>query len=68
MCFGAFVLARVDRVVYGAPEPKTGAAESVMNASLLPLNHTFAVTRRVLEAECAYVIQEFFKRKRQIQN
>jgi len=68
MCSGAFVLARVDRVIYGAPEPKTGALESVMNISQLPLNHTFAVTRRVLEAECAFAIQEFFKRKRQTQN
>lgn len=67
MCSGAFVLARVDRVVYGASEPKTGALGSVVNTSQLPLNHTFAVTRHVLEAECAFAIQEFFKRKRKAQ-
>jgi tRNA(adenine34) deaminase len=65
MCIGALVHARVRDVVYGAPEPKTGAIVSTMTGLDLPgLNHRFAVTSGVLESECRAIIQQFFKERR----
>jgi len=64
MCAYACVLSRIKRLVYGAPEPKTGALESMTNVLELGVNHVFLTTSRMLEAECAYLMQEFFKRKR----
>ena len=65
MCVGALVHARVREVVYGAPEPKTGALMSAARGLELPgLNHRFAVTGGVMEAECRQIIQAFFKDKR----
>jgi tRNA(adenine34) deaminase len=65
MCVGALVHARVTEVIYGAPEPKTGALASISRAHETPgLNHRFAVTAGVLEDECRELIQEFFKQKR----
>ncbi len=65
MCVGALVHARVERVVFGAPEPKTGALESTMRALDTPaLNHRFAVVAGVLEEECRGIVQAFFKSRR----
>src|SRR5262245_45355259 len=65
MCVGALVHARVREVVYGAPEPKTGALVSSLRALDTPgLNHRFAVTAGVLEDECRAIIQEFFRDRR----
>ena len=65
MCVGALVHARVREVVYGAPEPKTGALVSSVRVLDVPgLNHRFAITGGVLEAECRDVIQQFFRDKR----
>jgi tRNA(adenine34) deaminase len=65
MCVGALVHARVREVVYGAPEPKTGALVSTMTGLDMPgLNHRFAVTSGVLEDECRAIIQQFFREKR----
>ena len=65
MCVGALVHARVKELVYGAPEPKTGALVSSVRALESPgLNHRFAVTGGVLEDECRQLIQEFFRDKR----
>ena len=65
MCVGALVHARVREVVYGAAEPKTGALVSTARALETPgLNHRFAVTAGVLEADCRALIQEFFRDKR----
>jgi tRNA(adenine34) deaminase len=65
MCVGALVHARVREVVYGAPEPKTGALVSSVRGLDVPgLNHRFAITGGVLEAECRDIIQQFFKDKR----
>lgn len=65
MCSGAIVNARLARVVFGASEPRTGAAGSVLdvfaNASL---NHHTQVTRGVLADECRQLMQSFFKPKR----
>lgn len=65
MCVGALVHARVREVIYGAPEPKTGALVSTIRALETPqLNHRFAVTGGVLEEECRDVVQAFFKDRR----
>ena len=65
MCVGALVHARVREVVYGAPEPRTGALVSaVRGLELAGLNHRFAVTAGVLEAPCRDLMQSFFRGKR----
>ena len=65
MCVGALVHARVREVVYGAPEPKTGALVSaVRGLALGGLNHRFAVTGGVMAEECSQIIQAFFKDRR----
>jgi len=65
MCAAALVHARVARLVYGAADPKTGAAGSVMNVVVDPrLNHRVDVTGGVLEKECASLLQEFFRARR----
>lgn len=67
MCAQAALHARVARVVYGAREPKTGAAGSVLDLFALPqLNHHTAVQGGVLAAECAQVLQDFFADRRQL--
>jgi tRNA(adenine34) deaminase len=65
MCVGALVHARVGEVVYGAAEPKTGALVSTVAGLDTPgLNHRFAVSGGVREAECRDLIQRFFREKR----
>lgn len=65
MCAGALVLARVSRLVYGAPDPKAGAAGSVMDLTNNPrLNHRLEVTAGVLAAEAAALLQGFFGERR----
>ena len=65
MCAGAMVHARVSRVVFGAADPRTGAAGTIFN--LLDsdqLNHRAEITGGVLEAECSQLITDFFREKR----
>jgi len=65
MCAGAMVLGRVDRLVYGATDPKAGAVESVFRLLGEPrLNHKVEVTSGVLAAECGEILSEFFRSKR----
>ena len=65
MCAGAIVLARIPTVVVGAPDPKAGAAGSVLDVLAEPaLNHRPEVTGGVLGAECAALLREFFAAKR----
>jgi tRNA(adenine34) deaminase len=65
MCAGAIVLARIPAVVFGAPDPKAGAAGSVLDVLAEPaLNHRPAVTAGVLEAECAALLRNFFAGRR----
>jgi tRNA(adenine34) deaminase len=65
MCAGAIVLARVPRVVYGTPDPKAGAAGSVLDVLAEPrLNHRPQVTAGVLAAECAQLLLDFFTARR----
>jgi tRNA(adenine34) deaminase len=65
MCSGALVLARVDRLVFGAADPKFGACGSIFNIVQDPrLNHRMALSVGVLEDDCAAIMQDFFKKKR----
>jgi tRNA(adenine34) deaminase len=65
MCAGALVLARVDRVVFGAWDDKAGMAGSVGDLLRHPrLNHRPAVSGGVLEAETGTVLRDFFARRR----
>ncbi len=64
MCAGALILARVKRLVFGASDPKAGAFGSVLDINKKKLNHKIAVTKGVLEEECAGLLKEFFKKKR----
>ncbi len=65
MCVGALVHARVREVVFGTPEPRTGALVSVTRALEIPgLNHRFVVTGGVLEGACRELIQAFFRERR----
>ena len=65
MCAGALVLARIDRVCFGAREPKTGACGSVINiANHKSLNHRMEVKGGVLAEECSSLVSEFFQSKR----
>ena len=65
MCAGALVLARMERLVFGTPDPKAGAAGSVMDLVRHPaLNHRLEVQGGVLQEECARLLQEFFSSRR----
>ncbi len=65
MCAGAMVHARVARVVYGAVDPKTGAAGSVFSLLDSPaLNHRAQVTGGVLAGECGEMLRRFFESRR----
>ena len=65
MCAGAIVLARIPRVVFGAWDPKAGAAGSVMNVlGETALNHRPEVLEGLREAECALLLREFFAARR----
>jgi tRNA(adenine34) deaminase len=65
MCAGAIVLSRVPRVVYGAPDPKAGAAGSVLDVLGEPrFNHRPVVEGGVLGAECAALLVAFFTARR----
>ena len=65
MCAGAMVLARMQRLVVGATDPKTGACGSIMNiAADDRLNHRIEITNGVLENECSTMLKEFFRARR----
>jgi tRNA(adenine34) deaminase len=65
MCAGAIVLARIPQVVYGAPDPKAGAAGSILDVLGEPaLNHRPQVIGGVMESECALLLRNFFLERR----
>lgn len=65
MCAGALVLGRLDRLVYGCDDPKTGAVKSLYNiAQDSRLNHTLEVTSGIMADECSEQLQQFFQRRR----
>ena len=65
MCAGAMIHARLARLVYGASDPKAGAAGSVLQVLNHPnLNHKMEVKAGVLQDECSEILQRFFKDRR----
>jgi len=65
MCAGAMVHARVERLVYGAPDPRAGAAGSIFNVvRTAELNHRLDVDGGVLGEECATLLRDFFAARR----
>lgn len=65
MCAGALVLARLDRLVFGAYDPKSGAAGSVVDLVRHPeLNHRLSVTAGILQDDCSALIRQFFAERR----
>jgi len=66
MCAGAAVLARLDRLVYGCDDPKSGAVRTLFRlADDLRLNHRIEIERGVLAEECAARLREFFEKRRE---
>ena len=65
MCSGAMLHARIDRVVYGAPDPKTGAAGSVLDIfASKQINHQTSVEGGIMSEECGQLLRDFFKGRR----
>ncbi len=65
MCAGAVILARIDRVVYGAPDPRAGAAGSLLDIFEQTGHiHQLTVTSGILADECSALMAEFFKKMR----
>lgn len=67
MCVGAVLLSRIDEVVFGAKEPKFGAAGSIVNLIETDrFNHRPQLTSGILAEECGMILKEFFRERRQI--
>jgi tRNA(adenine34) deaminase len=67
MCAGALVHVRIRRLVFGCTDTRGGAAGSVMNLLQMPtLNHRCEITSGVLQDECATILQDFFRQKRNL--
>jgi len=65
MCAGAIIHARLARIIYGAPDPKTGAVESLYHILAdARLNHQPRVTGGVLAEECGALLRDFFRARR----
>lgn len=65
MCAGAILHARVDRIVYGAADPKTGAAGSVLDVfSSKQINHQTVIEGGMMAQECSQLLRDFFKERR----
>ena len=65
MCAGALVMSRINRLVYGSPDYKAGAVESLFNIVTHPaLNHRLEVTAGLRQEECAAAMQAFFRDRR----
>ncbi|KUK11286.1 MAG: Cytosine/adenosine deaminase [Clostridia bacterium 41_269] len=66
MCVGAMIQARIKRLFFGVPDPKAGAAGTVVNlAECRDFNHQMEVLGGILEDECRLLLKEFFKERRQ---
>ncbi len=65
MCAGAIINSRIQRVVFGAADPKAGSCGSVVNLFELPFNHKPEFIGGVLERECSQLLSDFFKKLRE---
>jgi tRNA(adenine34) deaminase len=66
MCMGAMIQARVEKLIYGARDPKAGAVHSIFHiADTEELNHRILTTDGILEEECGTLMKEFFAARRQ---
>ena len=65
MCSGAIIQSRIKNLYYGAKDPKTGAAGSVLNLFSYTFNHQVNVVGGIMEEECSRIIKDFFKELRQ---
>lgn len=65
MCIGAIIHARVERLVYGAQDPKTGAVHSLYQIGEDErLNHHLQITAGILKEDCGELLRHFFRQKR----
>ncbi|MCF7887631.1 MAG: tRNA adenosine(34) deaminase TadA [Candidatus Omnitrophica bacterium] len=64
MCAGALILARIDKVIFGADDPKAGAFGSKVDINNLGLNHKLKFKKGILRKECSDILKDFFKKKR----
>ena len=65
MCCGAVINSRLERLIYGAGDYKSGCVHSVMEMFEYPFNHKPEVVRGVLEEECSGILSEFFRQLRE---
>ena len=69
MCAGALVHTRIRRVIFGCADPSAGAAGSVINLLQMPgFNHRCDITSGVLQNECAAILRDFFRKRREEQD
>ncbi len=64
MCAGAIINGRIDRVIFGAKDPRMGAFGSVIDLNSYPLGHKPKITSAVMEKECTELLTDFFKKRR----
>ncbi len=65
MCAGALVWSKIDRIVFGATDPKAGACGSVFNlATNNKLNHQVEVIQGIMEQDCEWLLKDFFRKQR----
>jgi tRNA(adenine34) deaminase len=66
MCAGALVHTRIQRVIFGCADASAGAAGSMINLLQMPaFNHRCEITSGVLQKECAAILQDFFRKRRE---
>ena len=66
MCAGALVHTRIRRVIFGCADPSAGAAGSMINLlQMVTLNHQCEITAGILQKECAAMLQDFFRKRRE---
>ena len=69
MCAGALVHTRVRRVIFGCADPRAGGVGGIVNLLQHPaLNHRCAITSGVLESECASILKDFFRERRNLKS
>lgn len=64
MCSGAIINSRIKKVVFGAKDNLAGCCGSVLNMNNYPFNHSFEIVGGIMETECAEMLSDFFKKKR----